>query len=359
MTVLALLGVVGALAVGAAGGEVPGRGPAAAPGGLLAAGSDPAFGFNDLWHLYDEGAYDVAAALGADTLRLPLGWNVVEPWPGAERWEQYDAAYQAMRERGIRPLLIAVSAPCWASANRPACERVGPSGEPPAPARVDDFARFAARAAQRYPEALGIEVWNEPNHSLFWRPGPQPRRYARLLDATVRAIERVAPETTIATAGLAPFLGRSPGKMGADEFLRRVYRAGGRTGDVLAAHPFPTREPGIAALRGIIAQLGRLQEIATGFEGEPTRLWVTETGVTTRGRGSVSRPEQARALAAIHEVLSRVPGIEVLLLHRFADAPAPAAAAREEGYGVVEADRRTPKPAYCALAVVRDLPCPP
>ena len=42
------------------------------------------------------------------------------------------------------------------------------------------LAALCAALAQRYPEAVAIESWNEPNLWAFWRPQPDPDMAARL-----------------------------------------------------------------------------------------------------------------------------------------------------------------------------------
>jgi hypothetical protein len=38
-----------------------------------------------------------------------------------------------------------------------------PHGIPPGAAHLDDWRAFLAPAARRYPQALGFEIWNEPD----------------------------------------------------------------------------------------------------------------------------------------------------------------------------------------------------
>ena len=65
--------------------------------------------------------------------------------------------------------------------------------------------------------------------------------------------------------------------------------------------------------------------------------------------------EQAADLAAILTALQDR-GTEVAIVHRLRDGVVPGFPL-EPGFGVIAADGRTPKPAYCALGAVRGSPC--
>jgi len=57
----------------------------------------------------------------------------------------------------------------------------------------------------------------------------------------------------------------------------------------------------------------------------------------------------------IYDLFRRVADVPVLVFHRFSDQPGDSGD-KEEGYGVITSDAH-PKPAYCAMAAVRERPC--
>lgn len=316
-----------------------------------------AFGYNDL-SIFLERQIEIAPAAGADSMRVILYWNMVEPVPGAYSWQLYDRVYRRMLALGLRPLFIVLGAPCWAAASPGLCQSHFTS-MPPADAAFDDYARFTAAAARRYPEAIGFEVWNEPNIEQFWWPGPEPGRYARLLAATEAELAVRAPAVTLVSAGLYPVgEGIAGTQMRDTAFLRRVYEAGAARGaDAIGAHPYPggRRQRHLEDVR---RRLARLRTTMARFGDEAKPLWVTEVGLSTTGpeQGRYKERDQATALVDLYRMLRRIPGSPVTYFHTFFDLEGSAADVWT-GMGIVRSDRSTRKPAFCALAVERGLSC--
>ena len=117
--------------------------PQAPPGG-------PRFGFNELrWSVgwqsdSDEpliAAVEVAEIAGADTARMIVPWfDVIDPtgaWDESA-WSRYRDAYEALSERGIRPVVTLVGAPRGAAGvqddpdwGQPGCSPASPSPRHP------------------------------------------------------------------------------------------------------------------------------------------------------------------------------------------------------------------------------------
>ena len=74
---------------------------------------------------------------------------------------------------------------------------------PPAPSHYGDAAAFAVLLAQRYPNAAGIEVWNEENLSEFWAPTPDVGAYMTLLGDVYTAVKAAVPSMPVVMGGLA------------------------------------------------------------------------------------------------------------------------------------------------------------
>ena len=84
-------------------------------------------------------------------------------------------------------------------------------------------------------------------------------------------------------------------------------------------------------------------------------LWVTETGVTTVSRPPRTPEEQATDLVSILTALQER-GTPVAIVHRLVDEVR-ADFPLEAGFGVIGADHITRKPAFCAIAAFRGVPC--
>lgn len=316
-----------------------------------------AFGYNEV-PLFAESQLAMVPGAGADSMRVNLYWSMIEQAPGIYRWGTYDRLYNRMLGLGLRPLFVVLGTPCWHALSVPDCETLFTS-MPPADDAFDDYARFAAAAAARYPAAVGFEVWNEPNWQRFWWPGPQPDRYARLLKLTYDRVKAEAPGATVVSAGLFPLGEDIAGvEMNERDFLAAVYMAEGtQIADAIGAHPYPgeVRRRHLRDVRRLIARL-RATMVRVGDEAKP--VWVTEVGFTTTGypEERYSQQGQAKRLVQLHQMLSRVPGSPVLYIHSFYDLIGPDSD-YWNGMGILHSDRETPKTAYCALAEARGRNC--
>jgi len=162
-----LAALAAALAAGCGGDDEPRR-----------TGPPPAFGFNDNSVRAGQATPEQSARLtrraGGTVSRLTLDWRSVEPSPGVLDLRPYDRIYRALRRRGVKPLWIPMFAPRWAWDAGTSCS--GDCRFPPSAAADAAWRRLLARIVRRYPESAGIEIWNEPNSILFWRPRPDAGR---------------------------------------------------------------------------------------------------------------------------------------------------------------------------------------
>jgi polysaccharide biosynthesis protein PslG len=314
------------------------------------AGPHPLFGYNDDWHQHT-GQLNELAAGGGEIARTGLFWDAVERDPGNFDWSIFDALYSQMLAVGVRPLWVLYAAPCWAQAKK--CDQGHPAEE-----HYDELAAFAAQAAQRYPEAVGIEVWNEPNYEIYWGGPPDPESYAEMLKQVATAIHASNHSMPVVTAGLSPHINDDTDAMAYETFLRRVYATGAaQFADAIGTHPYPNRRYTEDYLGNIRVNLFRYHRVMADFGDAGKPMWVTETGVSNTGEDESFNPEQqADALAKVYTLMRRIAHpIPVVVYHRYIDQPGHPRV-KEQGYGVVTGGGQ-PKPAYCAMAAVREQPC--
>ncbi|HYU59247.1 MAG TPA: hypothetical protein VEK39_00675 [Solirubrobacterales bacterium] len=315
-------------------------------------GPHPQFGYNDDW-LLQIGRLDLLAGSGADIARTGLYWDAVQPTSFNVRlWASFDALYQQLLSRGIHPLFVIQAAPCWAQGG--SCHQ----GAHPAPEYFDELADFAARAAQRYPQAAGLEIWNEPNYEIYWGGPPDPQAYGQMLGQVATAVDAVAPNMPVVSAGLSPHIHDESDAMAYESFLRQAYQTGGpQLADAIGTHPYPNRRYTEDYLGNIRVNLFRYFRVMSEFGDGDKPMWVTETGVSNEGDDEqFDLDQQADALAKIYTMLRRVAHpIPVVVFHRFIDQPG-SPRVKEQGYGVVNGAGQ-PKPAYCAVAAAREHPC--
>jgi hypothetical protein len=313
--------------------------------------ADVLYGFNDNsvragW-LSPERDADLTSGGGGEVSRLGMDWRYLEPEPDRYFWSDYDRIYAALLARGVRPLWIVLYAPPWARDAGVRC--ASDCRAPPSPAAEGEWAELLALVARRYPRSAGIELWNEPNLTSFWQPRPDAARYARLLKLGYRAIKRARRDMPVVMGGLSNNdVSDDAGNVSLKDFLTDLYEEGAvRYTDALAFHPYPVSKSDPQLVRSVLQVL----DVRSSFGDSERPLWVNELGATTSGPDPdlrFSEREQAEALRDAFERLSRVPGVEMVLVHTLIDPPG-GGADPEAGYGLLRGDG-SPKPAYCALA---------
>ncbi|HEU5105042.1 MAG TPA: hypothetical protein VFU11_04315 [Solirubrobacterales bacterium] len=238
---------------------------AGATGALAGAATPPARTFFGIAPQTSLGPADFTRLEGvAGTLRLPFNWPEIERRPGVYEFSALDDEIRAAAAHGIVVLPVVYGTPTWLSAD--------PARPPLASPRARRaWMAFLAALVDRYgPHGsawFGLrrrapirfwQIWNEPNFRLFWHPHPAPRRYARLLDISARALRHADPGARVVSAGVAPVGAGIPPWY----FLRRLFRVSTvrRNVDVVALHPYAAT----------VSYMGR--------EIEATRLVLDEAG---------------------------------------------------------------------------------
>ena len=291
---------------------------------------------------------DQAAAaldtIGAEVDRVQIDWRNIERTPGVYRFETFDRIYAADLARGIRPLFNLAYAPTWADGD--ACAAVtGTCLASPLPEFYDDYARALAAIAQRYPRAIGVEVWNEPNLPFFWRPAPDPAGYAALLAESYEAVNAVAPEMKVAGASIVDT--SAVGAVGATAFLEAISDAGAAGAmDAISMHAYGGSE--VTGGRAV-QEVGSVRAWRDSAGISSTPIWITETGATTTGSGSVTEVVQASMVETLNRRLAAERDVEMLLFHTLLEPTMYGSGNRETGFGVLRPDF-TPKLSGCVLA---------
>ena len=309
----------------------------------------PLFGFNDNTTLRQQFTpaqdADLLARAGANSMRIVVDWTWVERQQGALDLSLYDPIYEAMLARGIRPLLNVMGSPKWAWTKWTLCFPVEDCHVAPDRAHNAAWGNFVRQVALRFPRAAAIEIWNEPNLRLFFRPAPNAQRYTELLRIGRDAVRSADPAMPVIGGALAAVLGDSSSSaVGLRPFLWGMYANGARgLMDGLSVHPYPGGR-GPAGIYDAIDATIETRDTAQ----DDTPLWITETGASTTG--DYSESAQAAVLGDIVPRLLRRPGVAGVYLHTLAD-PSERTFTIEDGYGIVRSSG-TPKPAFCTLTAV-------
>lgn len=287
---------------------------------------------------------------GAEFVRVALPWVAIERQPGELDWRPADRIVEELSDLDLGILWVVGGAPCWA-ASEP-CDGdafTAPTG----PGAPRAYAEFVVALAERYPAAVGIELWNEPNLPRFWEPKPDIELYNELVSATTALARDEGIEVPLVIAGPSPVEARevrkNPDRIAFDRFLEEALSNPGAEGiDAVGLHPYAllkrADDPAAEGIRLYEEGARIIERLAPGAE-----IWVTELGVTTAGRNAVSEGAQAAELGEMVEGMT-ADGAAMIAIHRFFDQIDPRYAF-EKGFGVIASDRRTTKPAFCVIAV--------
>lgn len=162
---------------------------------------------------------------------LMTTWGAVEPEPGKWRWENVDAQWSYLHERGIETGALLLGCPSWNT-------KVAPGHLP-----SNDVTGWSEYVKQTVTHFRGrirrFEVWNEPPN--FTGPDQTPEDYAKLVSAAYDAGKSVDPSCEIGlTAKSAHIL-----------YLEQVIRTGAKDHfDWISLHPYEVLD-GIAADSGM------------------------------------------------------------------------------------------------------------
>ena len=181
-------------------------------------------------------------------IRMDLKWDATEREKGKYDFSAYDGLLASLKSSDVRALLILdYGNPLYDNGLPPRSESARKG-----------FARWAVAAAKHFQNRQVLwEIYNEPNHPLFWPPQPNVNEYIALAVTVGRAFREEVPEEQLigpATSEIDfPFV-EACFKAGLLNYWSAVsvhpYRRGERIAPVRAAG-------GAAALRGAVPGLHR------------------------------------------------------------------------------------------------------
>jgi hypothetical protein len=230
-----------------------------------------------------EDEWDLLAQSGAESVRMAVRWDVLQPDAGTPDLGPTDAMVMAAARRGLRFLPVVVGTPRWA-ARKPSAGLASP------PRKVSSYTSFLRRLVQRYgrqgslwdehPEVRALpirewQIWNEPNFREYWSQRPFADSFVPLLRAAYRTVHRADPGARVILAGMANHSWAG---------LERLYRAGGRGAfDAVALHPF-TMKPG-----NVIRLIEMARDVMRRHGDRRLPIWVTELSFPA-AKGKVAKP---------------------------------------------------------------------
>lgn len=223
--------------------------------------------------------------LGVQWVRWDIDWSVVQPnGPANYLWDGPDRVTATAKKYGINSLGIITSTPKWAADQ--ACS----ADFGCAPADPKSFGHFAGQVALRYKNSVSYwEIWNEPNHSIFWKPKPDAKKYAEVLKEACLEIKKSNPQSFILSGGLSSTGNEPDGRISPLTFMQVLYASGyNQYFDGVALHPYnlPLSLKNNKGWNGWQYVSSVRQLMITN--GDPAKkIWVTEYGAPTGGPGIV------------------------------------------------------------------------
>lgn len=245
---------------------------------------------------------DDYAAMGdakVGTLRFELYWGAIDPSAAADdyNWAASDAVVTAAAENGVGLLAVVSTAPSWVlqldghDCDPGKCPAYAPKGKQALAA----WRTFLDDAVDRYgpngefwtlnPTVPKLpirdwQIWNEQNSPSFWKPKPDVKAYAKLLDSAHDAITGADPGAEIILGGMfgTPLGGRKPA-LAAWDYLAKLYQQKGakQNFDAVAPHPYASK------FSKVLAQIDLIRDVMVQAHDANTALWITELGWASGG----------------------------------------------------------------------------
>jgi hypothetical protein len=303
-------------------------------------------------------------ANGIRWIREDFPWEAIERSRSAYDWTRTDHLMAAAARAGIRVLAIVDYSAPWASSD--------PSGRGDKlypPAHPATFATYAAAIASRYGSqgdfwtinpavprlTLGAEeLWNEPYGYWFWKTGPDPAAYARLVMAAAPAVHAADPGMTVLASGDLLAINAN---QTASPWVARVIDAApdiGHAIDAWSVHPYPspwTLSP--SDLPSSPYSFGRVVAIRSLLDAQFSTkpIWLTEFGWSTAPQSSEAVNEATQA-TYIRQAITTALGtwgnyVDKAFVYSW-DTSSSTPGDRAGNYGLRRADEST-KPAWDAI----------
>lgn len=341
--------------------------PTAASAAPASATQIPAVQAHLLWARHDSASVsqqlDRVQAAGAKMVRVDVGWSSLQQ-DGPEHYNEWylskiDYVVEQAAARNLELLFTFWETPCWAS-TAPADLKQDCEGawwergvQRYAPSDPALYAKALAYLVARYRDRVAAwEIWNEPNHSDFFKTTDPAASYARLVRTAYPAAKAAYQSSTIVAGSLAD----------SDfEFTNALYQQGIRGYfDAWSVHPYSEdRSPLDSGIKGwekksFIDGVPRVRDVMLAHDDDKP-LWLTEFGWSTCDvrddrsyRNCVDPDIQADYLRLAYEQMRQWDYVAVGVWFNLADTTSDPSD-RVGNYGLRTHDD-SPKPAFAAFS---------
>ncbi len=222
--------------------------------------------WND-WHFPDE-LVDKAARqireLGVDMVRTDIVWSDIHTGLHQYNFDRYDRLISQLHEHGLKLLVVL-------HYNKLRLDDQGREIWHRPPESFEEFARYVEATVRRYKDRIQAwEIWNEPNHPVYWSAPPDDlRSYCRLLKLSYTAAKNVDPACLVLNGGITADVVTD---------VRHFYEnGGGESTDKLNIHTFfhPTAED---TLHQFNRSISGVLDVMRSHGDSDKKIWITEMG---------------------------------------------------------------------------------
>jgi hypothetical protein len=241
---------------------------------------------------------NLAQAAGTQVINTSANWATFEPSGPApsNEWTSFDQFVAAVHSRHLKLRIQFIGFPDWARDPGQPSEKAAPWLPPITQNELARWDGFVGRFASHYRGLVDYYVvWNEPNISTFWYPGPDPAQYALLLESTYVTLKQADRAVPVVFGSLSRndigYLKQSYDAINS-EFPSTAV-ANHHFFDMLAVNPYTKgRSPAVVSPANVyLTGFGLMDENFLGFEqlhavmaqqGEAYKeIYITEYGFTT------------------------------------------------------------------------------
>ncbi|MEO8433911.1 MAG: cellulase family glycosylhydrolase [Pyrinomonadaceae bacterium] len=189
------------------------------------------------------------ADAGFDWVRMDFKWDATESERGRYDFSAYDRLMAAMEQHKIRALFIL-------DYGNPLYDNGAP---PRTQSAREAFARWAVAAAKHFAGRDVLwEIYNEPNHEMFWPPRPNVDEYVSLALTVGRAFRAEAPQEKL--------IGPATSEIDLP-FLEACFKAGLLDyWSAVSVHPYLRSDP-----ERVASRYCRIRELMTKYTRVRTR----------------------------------------------------------------------------------------
>ncbi len=287
---------------------------------------NPYFGINA--HIPTVDDVEAISRAGFGIVRVDFTWNVMEPRPGAYRWDISDGVVQDAEARGVEVFGILGYCPQWASSGK---DEFYP------PRSQAEWQAFVNAIVSRYRGHVRFwSLWNEPNSDSFFH-GSVEQFIRQVLIPGAQAAKAADPNCRIVGPELAHLEGAHW-----DTWLDRILAEAGPSIDVISHHCYkPKPNEVFRMLEGPSRPWDSkpVQQIIEKNRQQGKPFWLSEFGWEST---KVGQDRQTGYLISMLRQAPKRRWISRIFIYELRDSP------REPGFGLMSY-AGNPKPSYTAV----------